>query len=158
MPKKTWIWESDEYAKTLTIGPGFKFAYEAKLKSYEENIPYRKKEGLDVYDDNDQLIGFARRFVDMWQCCLLVSVTNFSGDHFRDMAEMNRLAKEKGIIIPELGSILHYGTRTYYTWTSKKHGFFIRKKINREIKEIAQKIRELNFVPMERNNNEMERI
>ena len=158
MPK-TYEWESEEYKKTLIFGPGLKIQYTATLKTYEENFAYRKKEKLDVYDDNDVLLGFARRFTDMWQCCLLITVINTNGEYNRDMPEINRLAKEKGIDIPELNSTLHHSTRTYYTWNSKKTGFFIRNKINEEIKQVAINLRKLNFVPVSRvENSEMERI
>lgn len=155
MPK-TFTSESEKYIKKLILGPGLSFEYTCRLKSYEENLTYRKKHNLDVYNSDGVLLGFAKRFTDMWQCCLLINYN--VDDHINDMAIINKLARENNLDIPELTTTIYYGTRIYYSWTSKKTGFCIRKKINQEIRDVAAKIKSLNHQPKMIAPVEMQRI
>ena len=140
MPKRIKT-ESKNYIKTLTFGPGLRIEYIMRLKSYEENLSYRKKNGLDVYDDNDVLVGKCERFNKTWTCYIKINHGKFDKlDELTEMNKLNQHIKEQKLNLPEFNSIVSEGDRTYYTWQCSKKGFFIRNKVHAEIKRVAEEV------------------
>lgn len=153
---KVFTTENALYKKTLEFGPGFKFRYTMRLKSEEENIPYRKVNKLDVYhrlpDSNEEVIvGHCERFgwwkplKRNWDCYVNINkIPITSGkmmDYLSFMQHFNNFLaiKKSGY---EMGMLVTTGGKHYYQWYSTKTGYTIVDEIHQEIKEVATLLHE----------------
>ena len=157
MPKNI-TFESKNYLKTITFGPGLALAFNAKYKTYEENLAYRKKKGLDVYDPDGVLIGKYERHNRIWICYLYIvrdaETLNISSVNsfpmlFNDMKEMeamdaiNQFIKNQKLDTTiKFKSLVTEANRVYYSWYSTQKGFFIKDKIHDEIKRASHLVKQ----------------
>jgi hypothetical protein len=143
-------YESDDYIKTITFGPGLNFEWKMRLKTYDENLEYRKKNGLDVYDDNDVLVDKCEKHGRSWVCYIEPNKSTSNVPDNRiiglmfgqldEMAKINRYLKDQYPNLPQLGCIVVTGDRLYYNWNFGKKGYFIRNEVHDEIKIVAQAV------------------
>lgn len=130
------IYETENYIYTIHFGSGFKLKYKMKRKSPEENIEYRKRKGLDVYDNNNTLIGECKRINRTWMCLIPMDNTMYSTNMLNELILINSYINKQNLNLPKIDSIVTKNNITYYSWYHNEKGFFIKNQIHNEIKII----------------------
>lgn len=142
MPKEL-KYESKDYITTFYAGPGAKIGFHSKYKTYDENLPYRKANKLDVYD-NDILVGRCQRFTRRWDCWVQVEMpSGVSSMYDLDLMEsLNKYIKENKFDLPELDMVTVTNGITYFRWNHGEKGFFLCDKVHEEIRKMSRLIKE----------------
>lgn len=147
--------ESHNYITKLNVGSELKSSFSIHLKSNDENINYRKKNGLDVYN-HEQKIGECVKNFRTWHCYLEIKNQKTQDleiknqnmqDYFimlnelEKISEINDFLQKENQLLPKIKQeIVKKNGKFYYVWNHKSKGFRLKEKVHEEIRKISSLI------------------
>ncbi len=129
--------ESKNYKKNITFGPGLRFRYVARLKTTEEFRQDRRKERSDVYV-GDEFIGKNwRHSTNKWNCYIRISDSTITHtmilNKMREFDSLNKFIKDKYSKFTGFTGAEIVGGDAFICWVSHQRGICIRDKIIQEV-------------------------
>lgn len=142
---KVYTFESENYFKTLQFGPGFHIEFKVKCKNFEENTRYRRIHGLDIYDGSVK-VGECKRVGRTWHCYILMKEQYFveleniteTLNIMDELKFINNFIQKRNSDLPQINMITNKNNRSYYSWTFRNKGYFLKEQVHYEIKMMSR--------------------